>query len=59
MLTDLIFTSLLDCTKMLEDLQKEKQQFENWLNYIGEVSVSIYLNIAIIILVCIENDLNS
>lgn len=31
---------------MLEDLHKEKQQFENWLNYIGEVSVSVYLNIS-------------
>lgn len=26
------------CEKMLEDLQKEKEQFENWLKYIHEVT---------------------
>lgn len=29
---------ITQCTKMLEDLEKEKEQFENWLSYIGEVS---------------------
>ncbi|GBN56327.1 Unconventional prefoldin RPB5 interactor [Araneus ventricosus] len=28
------------CTKMLADLEKEKEQYHNWMNYIDEVSAN-------------------
>ncbi|GIX70754.1 unconventional prefoldin RPB5 interactor [Caerostris darwini] len=31
---------ITQCVKMLEELEKEKEQYQNWLNYIDEVSAN-------------------